>query len=77
MSTEAPLTPEEVTALVEEARALAPTTFCAKRSLNMAERDLALYRHPASHWNGEMRRITLRDAGNSARLAIRYHSEGV
>lgn len=74
----ATFTAEEVTALVEWIReAIAPTTFCAARSLTMAERDLALYRKPARHWTAEMRRITLRDAGNSARLAVRYYTEGV
>lgn len=77
MSAPVALTPDAVTALVDEARALAPTTFCAKRSLTMAEQALAKYRHPSSHWTSEHRRIMLRDAANSARLAIRYHTEGV
>ena len=68
---------ETVVARITEARALEPTTFCANRSLTMAGEALSRYDANPRHWTAEARRIALRDADNSARLAIRYHGQGV
>lgn len=73
----APVTRDDVVALIAEAEAASPATFCAVRSLNMAREALARYDADPHWWTAEVFRITLRDAANSARLSIRYHAEGV
>lgn len=67
------VTRDQAVALIAEAEALQPfTNGDARRSLQMAKEALGRYDARPSHWTAEMAQIALRDAGNSARLAVKY-----
>jgi hypothetical protein len=70
-------TRSEVAALIDEAAALESPHPNSNRSLQMARE--ALGRHDAAprHWTSEHFAIALRDAANSARLAVRYHGQSL